>query len=356
MLDLSTDRARCGPTSSVTSFRGMDEFSRLLSDAAGRAAHYRATVADAPVAGPVDEERARGRGSVGRCRRARRRREVVVDRLVAAAEPGLVASDRSALLRLRDRRVVAGVDGGRRADLRLGPERLHRRACRPRPARPRPRPAPGSRSCSASRPRRRAGSSPAPRRRTRSGWPPAGTTCSPPPAGTSPATACTARRGCGSSRTPSGTPPSTGRCGCSGSATATSSSSTPTPTARSTVDALRGVLDGRPDGPVIVCLQSGNVNTGACDDLRAACEAVHERRWLGARRRRVRAVGGGQPGVPAPQRRRRAGGLVEHRRAQVAQRPVRRGVRDGVPPGRALGRDVVHRAVPDDLDRRPRDG
>jgi glutamate/tyrosine decarboxylase-like PLP-dependent enzyme len=29
-------------------------------------------------------------------------------------------------------------------------------------------------------------------------------------------------------------------------------------------------------GPAIVCLQSGNVNTGACDDLRAACAAVHE--------------------------------------------------------------------------------
>ncbi|MBB5873457.1 glutamate/tyrosine decarboxylase-like PLP-dependent enzyme [Allocatelliglobosispora scoriae] len=32
-----------------------------------------------------------------------------------------------------------------------------------------------------------------------------------------------------------------------------------------------------PDGPAIVCLQAGNVNTGACDDLRAACELVHER-------------------------------------------------------------------------------
>lgn len=30
------------------------------------------------------------------------------------------------------------------------------------------------------------------------------------------------------------------------------------------------------DGPLIVCLQAGNVNTGACDDLRAACELVHE--------------------------------------------------------------------------------
>ncbi len=28
-------------------------------------------------------------------------------------------------------------------------------------------------------------------------------------------------------------------------------------------------------GPLIVCLQAGNVNTGACDDLRAACEVAH---------------------------------------------------------------------------------
>lgn len=28
-------------------------------------------------------------------------------------------------------------------------------------------------------------------------------------------------------------------------------------------------------GPVLVCLQAGNVNTGACDDLRAGCELAH---------------------------------------------------------------------------------
>jgi glutamate/tyrosine decarboxylase-like PLP-dependent enzyme len=38
------------------------------------------------------------------------------------------------------------------------------------------------------------------------------------------------------------------------------------------VDALRSRLPG---GPAIVCLQAGNVNTGACDDLRTACEAIH---------------------------------------------------------------------------------
>ena len=48
-------------------------------------------------------------------------------------------------------------------------------------------------------------------------------------------------------------------------------------------------------------LQSGNVNTGACDDLRAAiglARGIGE--LLGARGRRVRAVGGRLPGHPAP--------------------------------------------------------
>lgn len=38
---------------------------------------------------------------------------------------------------------------------------------------------------------------------------------------------------------------------------------------------LDRVLAGGPAGPTIVCLQAGNVNTGACDPLRAACEAAH---------------------------------------------------------------------------------
>ncbi|WP_370972875.1 aspartate aminotransferase family protein [Amycolatopsis sp. cg9] len=46
------------------------------------------------------------------------------------------------------------------------------------------------------------------------------------------------------------------------------------------VDALRTTLDAG-SGPVIVCLQAGNVNTGACDDLRAACEAARAHRaWV----------------------------------------------------------------------------
>ena len=38
------------------------------------------------------------------------------------------------------------------------------------------------------------------------------------------------------------------------------------------VAALANALDADPGGPVIVCVQAGNVNTGACDDLASTCE------------------------------------------------------------------------------------
>jgi glutamate/tyrosine decarboxylase-like PLP-dependent enzyme len=41
------------------------------------------------------------------------------------------------------------------------------------------------------------------------------------------------------------------------------------------VDDLERVLAAAPSGPTIVCLQAGNVNTGACDDLAAACDITH---------------------------------------------------------------------------------
>ena len=39
--------------------------------------------------------------------------------------------------------------------------------------------------------------------------------------------------------------------------------------------ALEAALRDAGPGPTIVCLQAGNVNTGACDDLRRACDLVH---------------------------------------------------------------------------------
>ncbi|WP_374968727.1 pyridoxal phosphate-dependent decarboxylase family protein [Terrabacter sp. BE26] len=66
---------------------------------------------------------------------------------------------------------------------------------------------------------------------------------------------------------------------------------------------LRATLDSLGDGPVIVCLQAGNVNTGACDDLRAAATLAQERGawvhvdgafglWAGASPRLARLVDG----------------------------------------------------------------
>jgi glutamate/tyrosine decarboxylase-like PLP-dependent enzyme len=42
-------------------------------------------------------------------------------------------------------------------------------------------------------------------------------------------------------------------------------------------EALVRVLDAGPEAPTIVSAQTGNVNTGACDDLVAACDAAHRR-------------------------------------------------------------------------------
>ena len=65
------------------------------------------------------------------------------------------------------------------------------------------------------------------------------------------------------------------------------------------------------------------MNTGAFDDLAQIVEVVARHGRLGARRRRVRAVGSGEPAAAASRRGRRAGRLVGDRRAQVAQRPLR---------------------------------
>lgn len=42
------------------------------------------------------------------------------------------------------------------------------------------------------------------------------------------------------------------------------------------VNALARALTDQPQGPTIVCLQAGNVNTGACDDLASAIATAHE--------------------------------------------------------------------------------
>ena len=100
------------------------------------------------------------------------------------------------------------------------------------------------------------------------------------------------------------------------------------------------------DGPAIVCAQAGSLNTGALrparDDRRRRARA----RSLGARRRRLRPVGGSQPALPRAARRRRALRLVGGRRAQVAQHPLRLRHRDRGRSGRAGGRDERDRRLP----------
>ena len=91
------------------------------------------------------------------------------------------------------------------------------------------------------------------------------------------------------------------------------------------------------DGPTIVCAQAGEVNTGVVRRLR---RDRRRRRGVGRmapRRRRLRALGGGEPVASASRRGTRARGLLGDGRAQVAERPVR--LRD-----RALRHPAPHRA------------
>ena len=75
-------------------------------------------------------------------------------------------------------------------------------------------------------------------------------------------------------------------------------------------------------GPTIVCAQAGEVNTGSYDRRRDRRRSSRDGR-VAARRRGVRAVGGGEPELAHLARRRRRRRLVGDRRAQVAERPVR---------------------------------
>ena len=76
-------------------------------------------------------------------------------------------------------------------------------------------------------------------------------------------------------------------------------------------------------GPAIVCAQAGNVNTGALRPAAADRRGGPRGRCVGARRRRVRPVGGGLAAARVARRGRGRGRLVGAGRAQVAQRPLR---------------------------------
>ena len=106
-----------------------------------------------------------------------------------------------------------------------------------------------------------------------------------------------------------------------------------------------GLRDAISGGSTIVVAQAGNVNTGSFDPMRAICEIAHEHDGLGPRRRRLRAVGGGESHPQASRGRRRARRLVGGRRAQVAQRPVRLRCRPVRSPAGTSPGDVPDRRV-----------
>ena len=93
---------------------------------------------------------------------------------------------------------------------------------------------------------------------------------------------------------------STAPCGCSASALDALEQAPADRCGRSIRPALAAALDDR---PAVVCLAAGDLNAGAFDDFGACIDAAHASRRLGARGRRVRAVGGGEPAAPAPDRR-----------------------------------------------------
>ena len=88
-------------------------------------------------------------------------------------------------------------------------------------------------------------------------------------------------------------------------------------------DALRARPSPTIDGPVIVCAQAGNVNTGRVRSIRRDHPDRSRARRLGPRRWRVRDLGGRRPVAPASDARPLGCRLVVDRCPQVAQRAVR---------------------------------
>ena len=100
------------------------------------------------------------------------------------------------------------------------------------------------------------------------------------------------------------------------------------------------------DGRTIVCLQAGNVNTGAFDPAEPDLRPRARGRRVGPRRRRVRPVGRGLTPVSPFHRRLRRRRLVGHRCAQVAQRRLRLRHRLRARCAAAARRDVSSRPPP----------
>ncbi len=247
------------------------------------------------------------------------------------------------VLRVRDRRHAPGRPGRRLAGQRLGPERGAARG------QPRARRGRGRDQRLAARPARPAGrpaasaSSPAPPCRTSPAWPPPATRCCAGSAGTSPRTACPARRAsaCWSAR--SATTPSTWPCATWASARRNRCAADDQ--GRIDPAALSSALGQIPAGtPAIVVLQAGNLHSGAFDPFAEAIAAAHRHgAWVhidGA----FGLFAAASPATRHLTARLRAGRLVDHRRAQDPQRRLRLRHRDRRRPGRAARRDDDGRA------------
>ena len=279
---------------------------RCRSPAADRGA--RAGLPGRPPPPPRRRRRRRskscGRPWAARCRSTARSRCAVIEQLARAADPGLDRHGRAALLRLRHRRQPARRARRRLADLDLGPERRPLRHRARRLGRRGGRGAAGCSTSSACRARPASDSPPAARWPTSPPSPPPATPCSRAPAGTS--------RRAGSI----GAPEIDVVIGDEAHATILAALQM-LGLGRERVDRgadrRAGTDAGRRAarrslttcaGPLIVCAQAGNVNTGAFDPLDEIADAVARARarWLhvdGAFGLWARASPGAAPTSPA---------------------------------------------------------
>ena len=308
----------------------------MLADVARRAADYLESLAERPVGSRVALEAMRAAlgGDLPERGEARREGGRAPRRGGRSGHRGL---RRTALLRLRGRRLAAGRRRRRLADHDLGPER--------RPLRPLAgelglrgeSPGAGWSSCSACPRRPASASSPAARRPTSRRSPPRATPCSSATAGTSRRGACSARRRSRwwSARRP--TSPSTPRSRCSASGRdRVRAGALPTARGGCVADAARSRRSRRSPGGRRSSARRRATSTPARSIRSTRSPTL--RRAQGAWLHVDGAFGlwaAASPALAPSAGGRRARRLLGDRRPQVAQRPVRLGHRALRPPGGA---------------------
>ena len=317
----------------------------LLDQAAGLAAGYLESLPDRPGRLVGRRRGTARRASAARCRRAptdprrgdrraRRRRRARARRRSRAAATS--ASSSAARSPRRSRPTGSPRRGTRTPGCRRRPVRGGGRGGRRRLA---------GRAARAARRRRRSASSPAARWRTSPRWRPRATRCSRGWAGTS------------TSEGLIGAPPVRVLVGDERHVTGRPRAAVPRARHRC-VDAVAADGQGRMrarraargaragDGRRSSARRPATSTRARSTRSRRSPTSPHDGGRVAARRRRLRAVGGGEPALAAPRRRRRARRLVGDRRAQVAQRPLR--LRDRLlrAPRGAAGRDGRPRRLP----------